>query len=239
MNRRITGLTAALVLAAGTASAAVVTFDAGTEGWQGPQGIGGVSFIDTADGQPAPSYRTIFNDFGITFYNETNPDWIGDYTATPAVEFSVDVRCRLSDFFGIPAPREFIVELRNSTLAQGSPYPWVSVYYSLGIIHTGLEWTTWGVTIADTSSAGLPAGWGGYGDEDPQTFEPRLPPGVTFSDVLAGVDTIALTTLVPGYFFGFTDFDVSIDNITINRVPAPGTGAVLAMAGLGLARRRR
>ena len=50
-------------------------------------------------------------------------------------------------------------------------------------------------------------------------------------DVLAGVDTVAFTTLQPGMLFGFTDHDVRIDNVRVERtVPSPadlnGDGAV-------------
>lgn len=241
MDRKRIAAVGALVAGAmcSVAGAAVVTFNNGQEGWEGTQGSTGSSFIDTSDGNPANSYRTIFNDFGITYYNNTNPDFIGNFTTSPALEFSVDVKARQVEFFFQPVSRSFIVEFRNSALAQGTPYPWVSVWFELGVLTSGLDWTTWGVTIADTNALTLPAGWGGYGDEDPDTFEPRLPPGVTFRDVLAGVDTIAITTYVPGFFFGFTDFDVSVDNITLNRVPAPGAAGVVLLGAGALLRRRR
>ena len=35
--------------------------------------------------------------------------------------------------------------------------------------------------------------------------------------MLSGVDEMAFTTLQPGFFFGFTDHTVGIDNITITR----------------------
>ncbi|MFM9959332.1 MAG: PEP-CTERM sorting domain-containing protein [Phycisphaerales bacterium] len=233
------GALTAAVLFAAAANAAVVTFDNGQEGWEGPQGPGGASFIDGSDGNPAASYRTQFNNFGIDFINSTNPAFIGNFTTDSALEFSVDIKARQVEFFFQPVSRSVMVEFRNSALAQGTPYPWVSVWYELGVISSGLDWTTWSVNIADTNSLTLPAGWGGYGDEDPNTFEPRLPPGVTFRDVLAGVDTVAISTLIPGFFFGFTDFDVSIDNVTLTRVPAPGAaGVVLVGAGAMLRRRR-
>lgn len=232
---------AALAVAgmAGMANAAVVTFDSGTEGWEGPQGQGGSSFIDNADGNPANSYRTVFNNFGIDFRNSTNPAFVGDYSAAPSVTLSLDVKARQVEFFFQPVTRTMIVELRSFTLAQGTPYPWVSVWYPLGDLQGGLDWTNWGVTISDTGSATLPAGWGGYGDEDPNTFEPRLPVGVTFADVLANVEEVAFSTYVPGWFFGFTDFDVSVDNIAINAVPAPGAASGLVIGGLAALRRRR
>ncbi|MBN8646008.1 MAG: PEP-CTERM sorting domain-containing protein [Planctomycetes bacterium] len=225
--------------AAGLAAGAVVTFDNGLEGWQGPQGPGGSSFIDAQDGNPANSYRTVFNNFGIDFSNSTNPAFVGDYTAAPSVTLALDVKARQVEFFFQPVSRTMIVELRSFTLAQGTPYPWVSVWYPLGDLQGGLDWTTWSVTIGDTSSATLPSGWGGYGDEDPNTFEPRLPVGITFADVLANVEEVSFSTYVPGFFFGFTDFDVSVDNISITAVPAPGTAGVMMLGGVAALRRRR
>ena len=46
-------------------------------------------------------------------------------------------------------------------------------------------------------------------------FEPTLPDGVTFADVLANVDEVLFTTFVPGFFFGFTEFGLGVDNVTI------------------------
>ena len=64
----------------------------------------------------------------------------------------------------------------------------------------------------------LPAGWDGYGAED-STGMPYLPSDRTFASVLAGVDEVAFTTYVPGMVFGYTYFDVAVDNISISAVP--------------------
>jgi hypothetical protein len=239
MRRILAAAFAAGLMASGAvAGFTSVDFSNGPEGWVGPTGPGGATFIDVGDGNGAPSLRTQFNDFGITFRNDSNPAFIGDYTQDASVTFSVDVIARQVSFFGLPAPRVFIIELRDYDNAEPG-YPWTSVYYELGVLNENDPgWHTWSVTIDDTGSSALPAGWGGYGAEDPNTFEPMLPPGRSFADVLASVDEIALTTMVPGFFFGFTDFDVSIDNITISRVPEPATLTLLAAAGL-LALRRR
>ncbi len=220
------------------ASAATTTFSSGAEGWTGPQGFGGSTFIDGSLGNGAPSMHTIFNDFGITFSNDSNGDFVGDYTQTSQVEISIDTYTSFLNFFGQDVQRTFIVELRDYDNPEGG-YPWTSVWYALGDLNAANPgWHTWGVTIADTLAEELPAGWGGYGAEDPETFEPILPAGRTFANVLAGVDEIAFTTLVPGFFFGFTDHDVAIDNITVNFVPEPGAAAMLAVGALSLLRRR-
>ena len=105
--------------------------------------------------------------------------------------------------------------------------------------------TSFMVTIDDTSATDLPPGWGGTGAEN-EFFEPVLPENRTFTSVLAGVDEIAVTTLEPGFFFGFTDFDVRIDNIarsgpaipTMSEYGLMGMAAALLAAG-GLVLRRR
>ena len=77
------------------------------------------------------------------------------------------------------------------------------------------RWTT------GANATELPAGWTGFGGpEDPNTFLPQLPPGVTFADVLAGVDEIQIHAIEPGYYydFGFI-YDLDFDNISIADLP--------------------
>lgn len=219
-----------------------VTFENGGEGWDGPQGLGGSTEIDANFGNSAPSLHTIFNDFGITFSTATNEAFLGDYTALPAVQLGLDVNTQFLNFFGQDVSRDFVIELRDFDNPSGG-YPWTSVWYNLGTLTAADPgWHTWSVTISDTSSEALPPGWGGYGAEDPVTFEPMLPPDRTFASVLAGVDEVAFTTLVPGFFFGFTDHDVAVDNLFVKAVPEPGS-VVLGVVGLaaliGVARRNR
>ena len=52
----------------------------------------------------------------------------------------------------------------------------------------GEGWVRITFELPDPTSETLPPNWGGTGDEDPQTFEPRLPPGVTYRSVLSSVD---------------------------------------------------
>ncbi len=94
------------------------------------------------------------------------------------------------------------------------------------------------MTIDDPNATDMPAGWGGYGDEDPNTYEPKLPDGVTFADILAGYDEIVFTTFEPGYFFSDSDFEVRLDNLFISTVPAPASVTLLGLGAL-VSRRRR
>lgn len=236
-------LVLALAFAAGSAAAATTDFSSGTQGWEGTQpanGVGG-SGIDASLGNGAPAYRTIINNFGITFANSTNADFVHDYTASPGVTFGIDVLAQQVSFFGQDVTRDLVLELRDYDNA-GNGLPYTSVWYTVGTLDASVEgWQHFSVTIDDTSAIGLPSGWGGYGAEQADGT-PYLPEDRTFASVLAGVDEIAFTTYKPGFMYGFTDFDVAVDNITVSPVPEPGTYAMM-LAGLGvvgaIARRRR
>lgn len=230
----LASLTAA---AAANTHSSVVTFDNGWEGWNGTQGPGGFSEIVPNGGNPGAHAHTVFNNFGIEWWTDTNQDFLGDYTQYSSVTLSIDVKVEDISFFGTPAPRNLILDMRNFTEAQDG-YPWASAWYNLGTMESGMDWTTFSVTF-DPNSNTLPSGWGGSGAEDPDTFEPMLPDGVTFTDILSRVEELAFTTYEPGWMYGFTDFDIRIDNISIEATLIPAPGAALALIGLFAARSRR
>ncbi|PZQ09999.1 MAG: PEP-CTERM sorting domain-containing protein [Rhodanobacter denitrificans] len=208
-------LTAPLV----SAQTATVTFDAGWDGWAGPQGSGGATTIEAEGGNPGAHAHTVFNNFGITFSTDANTAFLGDYGTATSVTLSVDVKVDSITMIGSPVPRTLVLDVRSYSLAQDG-YPWTSVWYPLALLESGQDWARYAVTF-DPRATALPAGWGGYGAEDPVTFEPRLPDGVTFADVLAQVESLAFTTLEPGMFYGFADFDLRIDNLHVARVADP------------------
>lgn len=231
---------ALLSLAAGSALAVgntTVDFSNGTGGWTGPTGIGGTTFVDTTMGNGAPALHTQFNNFGISF-GTSSADFIGDWSTSSSVTFAVDVFTNSIKYNGTNVTRSLVLELRDFDTATGG-YPYSSVWIKLGTLSaTNTGWQHLSVTVANTSSATLPTGWGGYGAED-RFASPILPAGVTFADILRGVDQVVLTTLVPGYAYGFTDFDVAIDNISITAVPEPTSAALMGLGVLGLAGARR
>jgi len=233
-------------LACGVASAATsatTTFSNGIEGWgiffdnDGTLG----DFLEPTAGNPDAHLRfTMVDTFGVNFHSDSNPDYLGDYTQfNNGVKLGVDVRVDDISFFGTPVERNLIVELVDFN-DPGDPYPWTSVWYNLGPISQALtpDWTHFEVSILDPNSATLPAGWGGTGAEDPDTFEPILPPGRTFASVLANVEEIRFTTFEPGFFYGFTNFQLHYDNPSVTAIPEPATIG-LVLAGAILLRRGR
>lgn len=191
------------------AQTTVVTFDNGGEGWDGN------GTIEADGGNPGANFDFLIENFGIEIRNDTNAAFTGDLTSSSQVTVGMDALVNSIQFEGTEVPRDLIVEFRSHALAQDG-YPYTSVWYDLGLLQANPAWMTFSITFAPASTE-LPAGWGGYGAEDPITFEPMLPAGVTFADVMASVDELAFTTYEPGYFYGFTDFDVRFDNLFIDR----------------------
>ena len=221
------------------ADTTVVSFAKGdAQGWFGPNGFdgfGGGTWVVPSGGSPSWNMQTVFQDFGIPYTNFTNGAFLGDFTTSQSVTLKIDLRVENLKFFGTSVSRPWLVELRNSSLASGG-YPWASVWHKFAQISTAThgQWTTFSVTF-DPRATQLPPGWGGTGAEDPITYAPVLPAGVTFRDVLKGIDIIAFTTLEPGLFFGFTDHSFRIDNITITRVPASVFGDLNSDGSVGAA----
>lgn len=197
------------------AQTTVVTFDNGGEGWDGN------GSIEADGGNPGANFHFVIENFGIEIRNDSNPAFTGDFTGSSEITVGMDALVNSIAFEGTEVSRDLIVEFRSHTLAQDG-YPYTSVWYDLGLLQANPAWTTFAVTFAP-ASLDLPAGWGGYGAEDPVTFEPMLPPGVTFADVMASTDELAFTTYEPGYFYGFTDFDVRFDNLSIDRADGSDT----------------
>jgi len=212
----LSGVVVLAVVESSPADTTTITFSDGAEGMIGPSGPGGGTTIEALGGNPGANMHTVFNNFGIEFRNSSNPAFVGDYTTGATVTLEIDVRVEDISFFGSPTSRPWILDLRDYDDPEPG-FPYTSVWYKFADISASAHgsWTTFSITIDDTSSATLPPGWGGTGAEDPRTAEPTLPPDRTFAYVLAGIDEIAFTTLEPGFVFGFTDFDLRIDNVAI------------------------
>lgn len=213
--------------AALAASSTVVGFDGGTDG-----GFTGNAYYESVGGNPLGNAHFLIENFGIELrtggIGETsNPDFLGDYSAFGAVAFGVDVKVISLAFGGSQIAREIGITLIDRDI-QG-PDGASGVFFLLDYISraTHGDWTTLSVSIDDPRQSELPPGWIGFGDYDPVTFAPLLPEGATFATVLAGVDEFRLTSFQPGYFYGFTDFNVRVDNLYLSVTPVPVPGALL------------
>jgi len=198
------------------AETTVVGFDGGDD-----ENFTGNAYFEASDGNPGGAARHL----GEFFFNElrtgglgepVNEAFIRDYSMYSSVTFSFDIKTNsLTDYMGNQILRSVGIALKDRD-NEGPSGP-AGVFFELGYVGTSVnpDWTTYSVTIDDPMSVVLPDGWIGFGDEDPDTYMPILPEGVTFADVLAGVDEFQITGAVPGYFYGYANFDVQIDNITV------------------------
>lgn len=243
-------LAAGLLALAGAAQADPgqhqIDFSSGAGGWEGINPWepvpGWGTFIDPMLGNGAPALHTRVPDSFMVHWSNQTAAVTGNYTSVPSVTIALDVNAIsiINLFTGAEVSRDVVVELRDWDNTSGG-LPYTSVWFNLGTISAGMGWQHLAVNIADTSASALPTGWQGYGAET-ALGEPILPAGTSFADVLRGVDEMVFTTAVPGYFYGFTQFDVALDNIQVTAVPEPAT---LALHALGLAalagavRRRR
>lgn len=227
------GAALALALLTGAANAqatnsALVRFDNGNEGWS----INGQNQPDPFGGNPgaALSWDDPIDTFGLEIRTSTHPAFVGDYTLKGPVRVAIDVQVDYIQFFGTPAPRELIVILYDDDTFDGAAPG--AVWKSLGTLAgNGMPYTTFTTDIPHVLSTDLPSGWKGAGSEDPVTFEPILPAGRTWANVLQGVDRMQFTTYEPGFFYGFTNFDISVDNIRM----APNGPSTWTNLGNGLA----
>lgn len=206
-------LSVASAMATAGSNETTVTFSNGTQGWTGVgDGIGGSWISSTPGKHGAAYYSFIPMTFGIHWMNKTNRDFVFNYGNARKVSIGIDVKVNSITYLGREVPRELVLELRDYDKPYGG-MPYTSVWYNLGTLSAGQRgWKRMSVTIEDTRSKTLPSGWGGYGMTG---GAPMLPPGRTFADVLANFDEAVFTTFMPGMFYGYTDYDVAVDNISI------------------------
>lgn len=197
----------------------VVNFDQGAQGWS----VSGRNAVVGEGGNPGANLSNqVLDVFGAEIRTSTNSAFMGDLTryGSPLV-LSVDVKINSITVTGQQVPRDLVVEIVDYVTG---PYPSNSVWLRLGTLSASQPgWRRFTATIANPLQTTLPAGWGGTGDEDPNTFEPRLPPSRTFVSILRNAEQLRFTTMVPGWFYAFTDFDIQVDNISIGNVPPGGT----------------
>jgi len=234
----LTAMTMAFTPAVVALEPTVVTFDNGMEGWSANPDC---ETINADAGNPG-AYLNIepradcgdgyFYKSRFKLETETNPAFLGDYTAKGPVRISIDVNINFFDFFGFfPIAVEEYTELNVEFIdydnsytdpATGYSWPYTSVLYTGETFNSRDDgWKTFDIDIEDPLATEVPEGWTGFGGpENPDTYMPQLPPGVTFADVMAGVDEIQFHTWKPGYSYAIRFlYDIDFDNITIKELP--------------------
>ena len=242
-NTKLTGtiiLALALVSFAPAANAlepTVVTFDNGTEGWTANPDCETIQ-----SGGPDGDYWNFVNRLCDDSYvvraffrtwTDSNPDFIGDYTARGPFQVSVDVNVNVYDFAGwfgtfeVEEDRTLVVEFIDHDHAYTDPdtgysWPWTSVQFVMDNFQDREDgWKTFTAEVQNPNSTELLDGWIGFGGPElPPTYLPGLPPDYTFADVMAGVDEIQFHSIEPGWFYsiGFIH-DMDFDNITVRELP--------------------
>jgi len=157
--------------------------------------------------------------WGITLANDAAPELLGDLTRHGGDDLALlcYVRvARLDNFFGEPmdpSTRPLVLQLFDDG-DPNNPADDVSVFFvGEGCPRQSEEWQSRYFVIPTYNQEELPSGWGGTGDEDPTTFEPRLPPGRTYGSVIRNVDRVQVTTLQPGYFYAPSFWEAGFDSV--------------------------
>lgn len=181
--------------------------------------------------------------WGVELRNEdaTTP-LLGDLTRHGGpLQVAADVRVfTLNNFFGGPVPPgAFPLVLEFVDYGDPDDFTDNASVYTIGAGLPAIEdgWQRMQFDVPDPTMTDLPAGWGGTGAEDPNTFEPILPAGRTYRSVLESVDEVRLTTFQPGYFYTSNFWEMGFDNVWAGVVPEP-TSALLALVALAALRRR-
>ena len=147
--------------------------------------------MDLTLGNDAPSLRTKYNDFlrvGIRYFTDSSA-FTGDYTQAQSVSFGLDVNAiKLVTGNGAPVSADFYLDLLDFDRSADG-YTAASVHYKLDTLVNASGWLTFSVTIDDTASASLPAGWI---STDPNRGDSTMPAGMTFAKLLSGVDEVAV-----------------------------------------------
>jgi hypothetical protein len=207
-----------LMLAAGSAVAQTLPYEQDFEGTAPFDWFVNGNEMTFEPGNPGHYMGVPLLDFwGITLSSESaNVPMVGNLSTSGGLRISVDIRVfALFNFFQEPiSPGEFplVFQLSDNT---GGPVP-ASVYFTgPGMPEVADGWVRYTFELPNPTLTTLPPGWGGTGDEDPDTFEPILPPGRTYANVLAHVEDVRLTTFRPGWFYIANFWQVGFDNIRI------------------------
>ncbi|MEM9382815.1 MAG: hypothetical protein AAGB93_22875 [Planctomycetota bacterium] len=138
----------------------------------------------------------------------TSP-FTGDYRASGVTRISIDARTDGAAFGA--GGREFSLLLRDTkgtAMVDDDDY----VYFVGPLVpQVGQGWSSYSFDIPSQSNDILPAGWTGGWSGDTE----NLRPGVTWTDIISSVDAVEFWWLNPSFFAIFQQWDVGVDNISI------------------------
>ena len=175
-----------------------VTFDDGTEGWHAWHSD---KIVD--GGNPGANLH-LWNpeSWGFILKN-TGEDYSfgGNFFHCTKVIMSIDVKVNTIAFLGSEVSRSLLVQLKNSKADA-------AVYATAGELYKR-DWTTFEIDIPIQED--FPELWKGFGS-DPQQ---QIPSDITYGSVLRGVDDVIFTSYEPDMVYGYTAFDLQVDNISV------------------------
>ncbi len=229
---------ALLVAGVATASAETVTdtFDGGTNIGHWTFGVTVPDTIEDSGGNPGAWLRNRgIVSFAPILRNEFGSDspFVGDYRARQVTSISIDARTDFASFGA--AGREFSLLLRDTKGTFDVDDDDYAYYVGEIVPQPGQGWVSYNFDIPSQSNDAVPAGWRGGWVGDGENFRP----GVEWRDVISSVDQVEFWWLNPSFFALIQDWDVGVDNVSIDFVPEPGTLSMLGLAGLAALRRRR
>jgi len=192
--------------------------DSDASGWT----VNGVPTIYTDQGNPGNYLVLPLDAYEGVSLSARGPESmvLGDLTTGGPLRLSFDVRTFAAYTFFEDNLDMHLWPLVFELTDQNAEGINIASVYTIKGTWTNIKegWVRVSLDLPDPTSTTLPPDWGGTGDEDPVTFEPRLPPGVTYADVLSSVDEVRVTTFVPGYFYASNFYEVGFDNVRVELV---------------------
>ncbi len=135
--------------------------------------------------------------------------WTGDFRAAGVVRISLDAQTLHTDFNTFGNPMTLLLRDTKGTLDVNDD----DYAYALGgeMPLVGAGWQHYDFAVPSRSIAQVPPGWKGGWAGDGEHFRP----GVSWSDVIVGVDRVEIWWNDPTFFSIFQMWEVGVDNLAI------------------------
>jgi len=182
------------------ASTYKVTFSQGREGWY----IGNQDTIKFGGSSFDPDFHLQYfnpSTWGIEIENFVHKKFVGNYFTKNAIQVGMDIRVDSIKFNGVEVSRSLILQLEDDA-GIGAYFIGKDLFAS-----KGFQTMMFDIPLQED----FPAGWKGYDLKNGLDF----PSDRTYGSVLRNVQRISFTTFQPGFAYGFTLFDIRVDNVFI------------------------